>query len=147
MSNPSRLSIAVVGCGAVTQSFHLPVLAGHDRVRIAALVDPDLSRAQKLGALYGVDKVFASIDALDRSVADASYWLYLIHLPIVVAIQGALKSTGFNVEALSPLISIPLCAIPSLALAWQFHLHVERRFMGVSSTPSSLAPFAMATTV
>jgi predicted dehydrogenase/nucleoside-diphosphate-sugar epimerase len=64
-------NIAIVGCGAVTQSFHLPVLAGHERVRIAALVDPDLSRAQQLAALYGVDKVFASIDALDRSVADA----------------------------------------------------------------------------
>jgi predicted dehydrogenase len=38
-STPFR--VAVVGCGAVTQHYHLPVLAGHERFRIAALVELD----------------------------------------------------------------------------------------------------------
>jgi predicted dehydrogenase/nucleoside-diphosphate-sugar epimerase len=65
------IKIAIVGCGAVTQSFHLPILAGHERVKIAALVDPDLSRARRLGSLYGVNAVYPSLDHVDRDIADA----------------------------------------------------------------------------
>src|SRR5580765_5842549 len=64
--------IAVVGCGAVTQSFHLPVLAGHEGVTIVALVDPDVARAERLASLYHVPAVFPSADRLDGTVADAA---------------------------------------------------------------------------
>ena len=70
MSNDTspRLRIAVVGCGAVTENFHLPVLAGHDGVVISALVDPNTTRAEKLAKLYKVSTVLASADQLDRSI-------------------------------------------------------------------------------
>jgi predicted dehydrogenase/nucleoside-diphosphate-sugar epimerase len=64
--------IAIVGCGAVTEGFHLPVLAGHPGVVIAALVDPDLARAQRLASLYHVPVVLPSIDTLDATLADAA---------------------------------------------------------------------------
>ena len=51
---PPRLRVAVVGCGAVTEHFHLPVLAGHDGVVISALVDPNTKRAESLAKLYKV---------------------------------------------------------------------------------------------
>ena len=34
---PAR--VAVIGCGAMTRDFHLPVLAGRERLKVAALVD------------------------------------------------------------------------------------------------------------
>jgi predicted dehydrogenase/nucleoside-diphosphate-sugar epimerase len=64
--------VAVVGCGAVTQHFHLPVLAGHESVAITALVDPDRARTTRLAALYKVPFVFASADSIDPGVADAA---------------------------------------------------------------------------
>lgn len=63
--------VAVVGCGAITSRFHLPVLAGHDGVRVTALVDRDAARAGDLARLYGVPHVFTDHAALTRDVADA----------------------------------------------------------------------------
>lgn len=84
MNPRSPVKVVVVGCGAVTESFHLPVLAGHDGVKIAALVDPDLARAKRLAALYGVPSVFASPDTVDTTVADAA----------LVATPAFLHATG-----------------------------------------------------
>jgi predicted dehydrogenase/nucleoside-diphosphate-sugar epimerase len=96
MSKPSPLRVAVVGCGAVTQSFHLPVLAGHDRVTIAALVDPDLARARKLAALYPVDRVLSSLDAVNRDIADA----VLLATPAFLHAPGAIDAMGRGLHTL-----------------------------------------------
>jgi predicted dehydrogenase/nucleoside-diphosphate-sugar epimerase len=66
------IRVALIGCGAATRELHLPVLAGHDGVRIAALVDRDLGRARELAATYGVRTVLADVGALDRGLADAA---------------------------------------------------------------------------
>jgi len=63
--------VAVVGCGAIVRMFHLPVLAGHEGVRLIALVDRDIARAQELAAAYGVGSAFGGIDRLNSDVADA----------------------------------------------------------------------------
>src|SRR5947207_9686270 len=57
--------VAVIGCGAISRGYHLPVLAGHEGVRLAALVDRDVSRARELARAYGVETVMA--DAADLS--------------------------------------------------------------------------------
>ena len=72
MKTSAPVNVAIVGCGAITESFHLPVLAGHDGVVISALVDPNTARAEKLARLYKVPRVFASADHLDRGIADAA---------------------------------------------------------------------------
>jgi predicted dehydrogenase/nucleoside-diphosphate-sugar epimerase len=88
MSNEKRprLKVAVVGCGAVTESFHLPILAGHHGVQITALVDPDVARATKLAALYQVPAVLPSADRLDTGVADAA----LIATPAFLHASGSI---------------------------------------------------------
>src|SRR5580765_6217549 len=93
--------IAVVGCGAVTQSFHLPVLAGHEGVSIAALVDPDVKRAERLAALYHVPLVLPSIDRLDRTVADAA----LIATPAFLHAPGSIElmNRGLHVLVEKPM--------------------------------------------
>ncbi|MCU1382487.1 MAG: NAD-dependent epimerase/dehydratase [Acidobacteria bacterium] len=93
--------IAVVGCGAVTQSFHLPVLAGHAGVSIAALVDPDVARARRLAALYHAPTVLPSAEELDGTVADAA----LIATPAFLHAPGsiALMNRGLHVLVEKPM--------------------------------------------
>src|SRR5260221_784957 len=99
MSQPhTPVRIAVVGCGAVTQSFHLPVLAGHEDVSIAALVDPDVKRAERLAALYRVPLVLPSIDRLDRTVADAA----LIATPAFLPAPGSIQLMNRGLHVLVP---------------------------------------------
>ena len=45
------LRLALIGCGKVTERFHLPVALAQPQVTVAALVDPDEARAAELAAL------------------------------------------------------------------------------------------------
>ena len=82
--------IAVVGCGAVTEGFHLPVLAGHEGVSIAALADPDIARARRLATLYGVPHVFPSADHIDTRIADAALVATpaFLHAPVSIDLMN-----------------------------------------------------------
>jgi predicted dehydrogenase/nucleoside-diphosphate-sugar epimerase len=66
----TTLRIAVVGCGAVTRHSLLPVLAGHERIRIVGLVDRALARARELGDAYGVSRIHEEVAAIDASDLD-----------------------------------------------------------------------------
>ncbi len=65
------LRVALVGCGAVSKASLLPVLAGHERVSIYALVDRNERRARELADAYGIPRVLADADALTREQVDA----------------------------------------------------------------------------
>lgn len=60
------LRVAVIGCGAITQQLHLPVLAGHEGVQLIALVDRDIQRAKTLAQGYGVHTVLADTQAFEE---------------------------------------------------------------------------------
>src|SRR5436190_4796968 len=64
--------VALVGCGAIAKSLHLPVLAGHEGVELAALVDRDVARAGELARGYGVPAVLADVNDLDPRRIDAA---------------------------------------------------------------------------
>jgi len=66
------IRVAIVGCGAVSRQFHLPVLAGHEGVRLAALVDRDEARAAELAKAYGVPAVFSDARELSQKTVDAA---------------------------------------------------------------------------
>ena len=40
----SPLRLALVGCGAISKQLHLPILAGHEGIKLAALVDRDTAQ-------------------------------------------------------------------------------------------------------
>lgn len=65
-----RFRVAVVGCGAVTRASLLPVLAGHDRIEVVALVDRDVDRARGLAASYGVPRASSALDGFDEMKLD-----------------------------------------------------------------------------
>lgn len=72
LKDSSRLlRVALVGCGAVARESLLPVLAGHESVRLGPLVDRDERRARDLADAYGVADVLTDMNALNRNVVDA----------------------------------------------------------------------------
>ena len=49
-----KLRLAIIGCGTVTETLHLPAIAGSEHFTLAALVDSVLQRAQQLADTYNV---------------------------------------------------------------------------------------------
>jgi glucan biosynthesis protein C len=62
-------------------------------------------------------RFLSGFSATRRYVADASYWLYLIHLPIVVALQVAVSSLDWPWPA--KFATILLIAIPAMFVSYQ----------------------------
>jgi predicted dehydrogenase len=52
-----RRGVALIGCGAIAESFHLPALLRRPGLaRELILVDPNIERARQLGAPHGIDR-------------------------------------------------------------------------------------------
>ncbi|HQO63600.1 MAG TPA: Gfo/Idh/MocA family oxidoreductase [Syntrophorhabdus sp.] len=99
------LRLGVIGCGAVTEGFHLPVLAEVDGVQISVIVDTNMQRAQDLAHQYGVHrvetdykKILDSVDAVivaipNRLHAEVSLFFLGQKKPVLVekpmALSGA----------------------------------------------------------
>jgi myo-inositol 2-dehydrogenase/D-chiro-inositol 1-dehydrogenase len=58
------LAVAVVGCGDVARTVHLPVLRALPGVRVAALADPDAARRSTAHALVPAARAHDSLEAL-----------------------------------------------------------------------------------
>lgn len=83
-------TLALVGCGAIAESFHLPALKalGRDRVSVI-LVDPSEARARKLGEAFGVDAWVSSHEALPDGVDGAILATpHHLHVPIALDLVG-----------------------------------------------------------
>jgi predicted dehydrogenase len=52
------MRFGVIGCGTVSGYGHIPALAEHPTITLAALSDLDASRLQELGAKHGVDSLY-----------------------------------------------------------------------------------------
>ncbi len=70
--NARKIRVALIGCGAIAEQMHLPVLAGHRTLQIAALVDRNKERAQKFAIAYGVPTVLDDAEQLNRELVDAA---------------------------------------------------------------------------
>jgi predicted dehydrogenase len=83
------LRLGLVGCGKVTERFHLPAALACPEVRLAALVDPDLRRAEALAGLADGASAHQDIGALagriDAAVVAAPHHL---HADITCALLG-----------------------------------------------------------
>ena len=62
-----------------------------------------------------------------RYVTDASYWIYIVHLPLVVALQVALGRVPLPWPIKYPFI----CAVALLLLFTSYHYLVRATFIGV----------------
>ncbi len=57
-SKQDRLKIGVIGCGAITQIIHFPILSKMEDVEIVAIADSDKTKVQALGEKYNIGRIF-----------------------------------------------------------------------------------------
>jgi len=80
-----KLKLAVIGCGAVAEFVHLPVIALSDQVDVTALVDKVLPRARKLADSCCVpivtDDYREILDKVDAAIVALPHHL---HAPVTV---------------------------------------------------------------
>lgn len=84
------LRLGVVGCGAVTELYHLPALLDSTDVELTTFVDPDLDRARRLAARAPGAEVLPSCEGLAGTVdavllATPNAW----HAPLGVPLLSA----------------------------------------------------------
>jgi len=97
-TNPIR--IGIIGCGAVSQRFHLPAAAKADGCSVTILVDSDRSRAEQLAAKYKVPTISTDFKDVPHH-ADAAIVAvpHRLHAPI----GEYLLSSGCHVLMEKPL--------------------------------------------
>ena len=85
----SPLCVAVIGCGAIAEMYHLPALARKtSRVKKIVLVDPDVARARALAVTFPDARVAESHeqiwDEIDAAIIATPPWLhYRIAMPLL----------------------------------------------------------------
>jgi predicted dehydrogenase/nucleoside-diphosphate-sugar epimerase len=100
MSTGDPIRIGIVGCGAVTQKYHLPSAKKIKSCDVTILVDSDRSRAEQLAAKYNVPTVSTDFRDLPR-YADAA----IVAVPhrLHASIGEYLLSAGCHVLMEKPL--------------------------------------------
>jgi predicted dehydrogenase len=81
------LKIAVVGCGAMTELRHLPALVRRNDVQIAALVDSNKTRAQKLADDFLVPRVLPNHQGLLDLEVDVAILAVPNHLHAPMSVE------------------------------------------------------------
>jgi glucan biosynthesis protein C len=90
-----------------------------DAIRLADAGSYALAIWTTTFAVIGVAlRFWSGFSATRRYVADASYWLYLIHLPIMMALQVTVSSLDWPWPA--KFATILLVAIPTMFASYQF---------------------------
>jgi glucan biosynthesis protein C len=110
----------VFSIGLIAASFVLAVVpqSGSAAIRLADVSCYALAIWTTTFAVIGVALRFLSdFSAARRYVADASYWLYLIHLPIVAALQVGVSSLDWPWPA--KFATILLVAVPAMFVSYQ----------------------------
>jgi predicted dehydrogenase len=125
-----RLRIAILGCGAITKSRHLPAVLAHPDVHLAALVDTDLHRASSLIGTNGSQcritgdyrSVLGEVDAIINALPNH------LHAPVIIDSLNA----GVHVLCEKPLATSSVDARACCELAAQKNLvlavGMNRRF-------------------
>lgn len=105
--------LGIVGCGAVTELSHLPAARGAADLRVVALADKDLGRAQRLGRRYGIDRCtddyhawLGEVDGVIVAVPNhlhASVAREVLGRRVAVLVEKPLAPTLAEAEALAAL--------------------------------------------
>ena len=99
-STANGIRLGIVGCGAVTQRYHLPSAKGVEGCSVTILVDSDRLRAEQLAAKYNIPTISTDFRELPR-YADAA----IVAVPhrLHVSIGEYLLSAGCHVLMEKPL--------------------------------------------
>ena len=91
------LALGIVGCGAITEVFHLPTAAAVAEAVVVALADLDIERARALGRAYGVNRCVEDYRALFDGV-DAVVLALPNHLHASAAMEFLRRDIAVLVE-------------------------------------------------
>jgi predicted dehydrogenase len=105
------LRLAIVGCGAVAEQYHLPAAAVCSAVELVALADPDLRRANELGERFGARVVTADhatlVGAVDAAIVAVPNRLHapiaseLARAGVHVLVEKPLARTSLECDAIA----------------------------------------------
>jgi len=106
---PRTVKVAVVGAGGAAQVVHLPILKRLADVKVAGLVDTDLSKARTIAERFQVQAVARDLDELAER---APYDAVLICSPTSEHESGVLSALehGAHVMCERPFVTEPACA-------------------------------------
>jgi predicted dehydrogenase/nucleoside-diphosphate-sugar epimerase len=96
----SKINIGIIGCGAVSEKFHIPVASASKDVNLTALVDKNVKHAEGLAKKYGVSYCFDDYRSLAGKV-DAVIVAVPHHLHAPIAI--GLLEKGIHVLVEKPM--------------------------------------------
>lgn len=115
-------------CIGTTPDLQAPSkIAGGSNMRIGYLAAYSLAISVSCLAILGISlRFFARERALTRYLADASYWFYLLHLPIVFALQAALAPLPWHWSLKFSLIMTATLGLLGLS----YHYLVRPSFIG-----------------
>jgi peptidoglycan/LPS O-acetylase OafA/YrhL len=112
---------------ALTGIVPLPAPAAHDgRTALYAACYMLATWSWTFAVIGMALRFLASYSAVRRYIADASYWLYLIHVPLVMALQVAVSQLAWPWWVKFPLI----LAVAFPLMFASYHLFVRYTFIG-----------------
>jgi len=92
-----EIRVAILGCGAITKTRHLPAVLAHRGARLEALVDVDLKRGQTLAESYGLKCRIVSDYRQLLGAVDA----FIVALPNSLHASVTLDALGSGLHVLS----------------------------------------------
>lgn len=121
--------VALVGAGRIADT-HAQVLKSLPRITLAAIIDPELSRAQGLARKAGAEGAYSSLaDALAAGRIDAAHVLVPPHLHRAVAEQCLAAGLDTLVEKPMAQTDEDCAALQAAARASGAGLHVNQNFV------------------
>ena len=123
----SNLGIAIVATGWLLHSMHLEPIAQPGQTKtVYALVFGVAVWGWVLGLTGAALRFLSNFSATRRYLADASYWIYLAHLPLVVALQMWVSGWPLHWSVKYPFILVASFAV----LFASYHYLVRPTFIG-----------------
>ena len=126
-----KIRIAILGCGAITRSAHLPTVIAHPELQLVALVDADIKRARLLAGALGAQcqsgadyhSIFGCVDAIINALPNNMH----------AAVNQEALIAGVHVLCEKPLATTAADALACCELAQQkkrlLAVGMNRRFV------------------
>lgn len=90
MIDQQPIRVAIIGCGGITQKYHLPSVSSLDQCQVTVLVDRDRNRAHRLADAYHVPNVKTSYHEImghaDAAIVALPHYL---HAPVSIDLLRA----------------------------------------------------------
>jgi predicted dehydrogenase/nucleoside-diphosphate-sugar epimerase len=67
MTNITRTNVIIVGAGAITQQWHLPILLGRDDINVVGVIDKSILTCEVIKKAYPNIKVFQDFECIDNN--------------------------------------------------------------------------------